>query len=137
MPSSAATAAPAIATLVRRITRVRGQRVLLDSDLAAVYGVTTKRLNEQARRNALRFPTDFIFRLTSQEVAASRSQIATMNAGRGSNVKYLPFAFTEHGAVMAATILSSPQAVQMSILIVRAFVELRLSVTATALLAGK
>lgn len=125
------------ADVTRKIHNIRGQRVLLDSDLAAVYGVTTKRLNEQVRRNAARFPQDFIFRLTIQEVKDSRSQNATLNAGRGSNVKYLPLAFTEHGAVMAATMLSSPQAVQMSIVIVRAFIELRAALSANALLARK
>ena len=119
-------AAREVATsIARKIHIIRGQRVLMDTDLAAVYGVSTKRLNEQVRRNVDRFPDDFIFQLTNQELAASRSQFATLNMGRGGNIKYRPFAFTEHGAVMAATVLSSQQAVQMSILIVRAFVELR------------
>jgi ORF6N domain len=134
---SATALASETAAVAQRIHTIRGQRVLLDADLAAVYGVTTKRLNEQVRRNTERFPQDFIFQLTNQEVRASRSQIATLNAGRGSNVKYLPFAFTEHGAVMAATVLNSPQAVQMSILIVRAFIELRAVQSANALLARK
>src|SRR5688572_19981912 len=80
-----------------RILEIRGQRVLLDSDLAALYGVSTKRLNEQVRRNADRFPADFLLALTDQEIAASRSQIATLNKGRGHNLKYRPTAFTEHG----------------------------------------
>jgi hypothetical protein len=126
-----------VTSVARRIHEIRGQRVLLDSDLAAVYGVTTKRLNEQVRRNANRFPQDFVFQLTNQEVRRSRSQNATLNAVRGSNVKYLPLAFTEHGAVMAATVLNSPQAVQMSILIVRAFIELRALLGANAALARK
>jgi hypothetical protein len=126
-----------IANVAHKICIVRGQCVLLDSDLAAVYGVTTKRLNQQVRRNADRFPLDFVFQLTNQEVAYSRSQNAPLNASRGSNVKYLPFAYTEHGAVMAATVLNSPQAVQMSILIVRAFIELRAAVNANAALARK
>jgi len=111
--------------------------VLLDSDLAALNGVTTKRLNEQVRRNADRFPQDFIFQLTNQEVAASRSQIATLNGRRGSNIKHLPLAFTEHGVVMAANLLSSPQAVAMSVYIVRAFVRLRTLLEGNAPLARK
>ena len=99
--------------------------MLLDSQLAELYGVPTKRLNEQVRRNADRFPADFLFELSNQEVAASRSQIATLNKGRGSNLKYRPLAFAEHGAIMAATVLNSPRAVQMSVYVVRAFVKLR------------
>jgi predicted AAA+ superfamily ATPase len=99
--------------------------VLLDSDLAALYGVTTKRFNEQVRRNRERFPMDFLMQLTDSEAESSRSQNATLNAGRGHNVKYLPLAFTEHGAIMAATILNSPRAVEMSVYVVRAFVKLR------------
>jgi hypothetical protein len=123
--------------LSQRIRVIREQRVLLDSDLAALYGVTTKRLNEQVRRNADRFPQDFIFRLTNQEVAASRSQIATLNGRRGSNIKYLPLAFTEHGTVMAATLLNSPQAIAMSVYIVRAFVRLRTLLEGNAQLARR
>ena len=104
---------------------MRAQRVILDAELAALYGVTTKRLNEQIRRNRDRFPTDFVFRLTSEEVSSLRSQIATLKMGRGQHRKYLPYVFTEHGAIMAATILNSSHAVEMSIYIVRAFVQLR------------
>jgi hypothetical protein len=103
---------------------VRGQRVLLDSDLAALYGVTTKRFNEQVRRNQARFPADFMFQLTAEEVTGLRSQIATSNVGRGGR-RYAPYAFSEHRAIMAATILNSPLAVEMSVYIVRAFVQLR------------
>jgi len=113
-------------TLASRILTIRGQKVILDSDLAAIYGVTTKRLNEQAKRNAQRFPSDFSFRLTPGEAetaARSRSQIATLK--RGQNIKFLPYAFTENGAVMAANILNSPQAVRMSVFVVRAFVQMR------------
>jgi hypothetical protein len=91
------------------IYTVRGQRVMLDADLAAVYGVTTKRLNEQVKRNSDRFPDDFLFQLTQEEVLElwrSRSQIATLK--RGQNIKYVPYAFTEHGAIMAANVLNSP-----------------------------
>ena len=108
------------------IAVVRGQKVILDGDLARVYGVSTKRLNEQVRRNLQRFPQDFAFRLSEEEATTllrSRSQIATLK--RGQNIKYLPFAFTEHGAIMAATVLNSPRAVQMSIFVVRAFVRMR------------
>jgi phage regulator Rha-like protein len=102
---------------------IRGQRVILDSDLAVVYGVPTKRLNEAVRRNLDRFPFDFAFLLEPQEVASLRSQIAT-SKGRGGR-RYLPRAFTEHGAIMAANVLNSPRAVQMSVFVVRAFVKMR------------
>ena len=108
-----------------QILHIRGQRVLLDSQLAELYGVPTKRLNEQVRRNAERFPADFLLELSDQEVMASRSQFATLNKGRGHNLKYRPMAFTEHGAIMAATVLNSPRAVQMSVYVVRAFVKFR------------
>jgi hypothetical protein len=93
----------------RQIRIIRGQRVLLDSDLAALYGVKTLRLNEQVRRNADRFPEDFILRLTNQEHASLRSQFAILKKGRGQHRKYPPLAFTEHGTVMAATILNNAQ----------------------------
>jgi ORF6N domain len=107
-----------------RILLIRGHRVMLDSDLARLYRVTTKRLNEQVKRNRQRFPTDFMFRLTNQEARALRSQFATSNNGRGGR-RYRPYVFTEHGAVMLASVLSSPVAVQASIQVVRAFVKLR------------
>jgi hypothetical protein len=103
---------------------VRSQRVMIDANLAALYGVPTKRLNEQVRRNAERFPADFCFRLSAAEVACLRSQFATSNTGRGGR-RFLPFAFTEHGAIMAANVLNSPRAVAMSVHVVRAFVRLR------------
>ena len=109
-----------------RILTIRGQKVLLDSDLAAIYGVTAKRLNEQVKRNPKRFPPDFLFQLTREEAETalrSRSQIATLK--RGQNIKYLPYAFTENGAVMAANVLNSPEAVRMSVFVVRAFVQMR------------
>jgi hypothetical protein len=106
------------------ILLVRGQRMMIDADLATLYGVPTKRLNEQVRRNANRFPDDFYFRLSLEESAALRSQIATSNEGRGGR-RYLPYAFTEHGAIMAANVLNSPRAVEMSVHVVRAFVRLR------------
>ena len=106
---------------------IRGQKVITDADLAALYGVPTKRFNEQVRRNLERFPEDFMFQLTEEEFAALRSHFATSNekpAGRGGR-RYLPFAFTEHGAIMAATILNSPRATEVSVYVVRAFVGLR------------
>jgi len=114
---------------VERITQVirvlRGQRVLLDAELAALYGVTTKPLNEQVKRNRDRFPEDFLFQLSVDEVAAmNRSQIAT-GSHKHRDPRFRPFAFTEHGAIMAATVLSSPRAVEMSVYVVRAFVQLR------------
>ena len=121
-------AAPKTLVPIEQITRsilvLRGQRVLLDAELATLYGVTTKRFNEQVRRNRDRFPPDFMFQLTAQEAEALRSQFATSKAGRGGR-RYLPYAFTEHGAIMAATILNSPRAVEMSVYVVRAFVKLR------------
>jgi len=107
-----------------RILVLRGQRVVLDRDLAALYGVSTKRLNEQVRRNQARFPMDFCFQLEPQEFANLRSQFATSSKTHGGN-RYAPFAFTEHGALMAANIISSQEAINMSVHVVRAFVRLR------------
>jgi L-lactate utilization protein LutC len=134
------------------ITFVRGQKVILDSDLARIYSVQTKALNQAMKRNAERFPADFVFQLTEQErreVAASRSQNAALEQSSESaqpvgievhapnwsqfvtssrkhrGVSYLPYAFTEHGAIMAASVLNSPQAVRMSVFVVRAFVKMR------------
>ena len=103
---------------------IRGQRIILDADLAKVYGVTTTRLNQQVKRNADRFPEDFAFQLTADEFAGLMLQIATSKKGRGGRRK-LPLAFTEHGAIMAANVLNSPRAVQMSVFVVRAFVKMR------------
>lgn len=107
-----------------RIVSLRGQRVIVDADLAALYDVPTKRFNEAVKRNLAKFPADFMFTLTDEEFAALRSQFATSNAGRGGR-RYLPQVFTEHGALMAATILNSPRAVEVSVYVVRAFVRLR------------
>jgi phage regulator Rha-like protein len=107
---------------------IRGHRVMLDLDLASLYGVPIKRLNEQVKRNSGRFPKDFMFRLTPREAQATlslRSQNATLKSGRGRHRKYLPYVFTEHGALMAANILNSPRAVTMSVHVVRAFVRMR------------
>ena len=119
------------------IREIRGHKVMLDSDLAALYGVPTKRLNEQVQRNLTRFPDDFMFRLTSDEAESLRSQIATLKSGRGQHRKYLPYAFTEHGAFMAASVLNSARAVEVSVFVVRAFVKLRQLVLAHKDLAGK
>jgi hypothetical protein len=117
--SSKAVALEAIAS---RIVPVRGLRVMLDADLAALYGVQTRRLNEQVRRNRDRFPDDFVFELTSEEAGNLKSQSATSSWG---GRRKLPFAFTEHGAIMAATVLNTPRAVEVSVYVVRAFVKLR------------
>lgn len=108
-----------------KIYLIRGHRVMLDSDLAELYSVTTKRLNEQIRRNAERFPKDFMFQLTTDEFETLRSHFATLKRGRGQHRKYLPYAFTEHGALMAASVLNTVRAVEVSIYVVRTFVRLR------------
>ncbi len=143
------------------ILTVRGQRVILDNDLAAIYGVTTKALNQAVKRNTERFPPDFLFRLTLQEVADLRSQSVT-SSGEGEWVRnstaeglegnrspsvtgsqkhrdprFRPYAFTEHGALMAANVLRSPRAVKMSVFVVRAFVRLRRMVASNAELARR
>ena len=107
-----------------RILFIRNSRVMLDTDLAVLYGVPTKRFNEQVKRNLGRFPSDFMFQLTSEEFTNLRSQIATSSEGHGGR-RYAPYAFTEHGAIMAATILNSQRAIDMSVFVVRAFVEYR------------
>jgi len=114
--------------IARLIHSVRGQRVILDSDLAKVYQVRAKALNQAVKRNRARFPEDFVFRIApteSEALQALRSQSVTLKPGRGQHRKYLPYAFTEHGALMAATVLNSPRAVTMSIYIIRAFVKMR------------
>lgn len=138
------------------IHTIRGERVILDADLAVIYGVKTKRLNEQVKRNLKRFPADFLFQLTreefiamrSQSVTASgqfvdhkssrhlRSQFATSSSGYGGQ-RYLPYAFTENGAVMAANVLNSPEAVRMSVHVVRAFIQMRALLAGSAELAAE
>ena len=132
-----------------RILTVREQKVVLDSDLSAVYGVTTKRLNEQFRRNRKRFPEDFAFQLSVEEYESLRSQIATLDEGkssgepirsqtatlklaRGQHRKYRPWVFTEHGALQAANILRSDRAIAMSVYVIRAFIEQREKLAANA-----
>jgi hypothetical protein len=114
-----------LATIERSILRVRGTNVIVDADLATFYGTTVKRLNQQVARNAGRFPTDFCFQLTPEELQNLRSQIVTSSAMRHGGRRYLPYVFTEHGAVMAANVLKSSRAVAMSVAVVRAFVRLR------------
>ena len=110
----------------RLIVMARGQRVILASDLAAIYGVETRALNQAVKRNADRFPGDFAFRLSRAEaVALLRSRSQSVILKRGANIKYLPYVFTEHGAMMAANVLNSPHAVRMSVFVVRAFIRLR------------
>src|SRR5580704_18831322 len=108
----------------RRIYLIRGQRVMLDSDLAGLYQVPTFRLNEAVKRNQKRFPEDFMFQLTKKEALCLTSQIAMSKNGRGGR-RTLPYAFTEHGVAMLSSVLNSERAVQMNIVIVRAFVKLR------------
>jgi hypothetical protein len=122
--------------LERSFLFIRGYGVLLDVHLAALYGVTTKRLNEQVRRNRSRFPEDFMFQLTAEEDASSRSQFATSNAGRGGR-RYAPNAFTEQGVGMLSTVLNSERAIQVNIEIMRAFVRLRQMLASNAQLAKK
>ncbi len=119
-----------------RVLILRHQRVILDVVLAELYAVPVKRLNEQVRRNQERFPADFMFQLNSKEHEALRSQIATSKKGRGGR-RYTPFAFTEHGAIMVATVLNSERAVAMSVFVVRAFVRLREMLATNRRLAGK
>lgn len=109
-------------TIRAQILILRGHNVVLDSTLAALYGVETRRLNEQVRRNQERFPADFLLELTTAEFAHLKSQFATSSWG---GRRKLPLAFTEHGAIMAATVLNSPRAIEMSVYVVRAFVQLR------------
>ena len=133
MPKRRATSPFAVES---RILFLRHQRVILDADLAELYGVPVKRLNEQVKRNQERFPSDFMFHLNDKEHDALRSQFATSNKSRGGR-RYPPYAFTEHGAIMAATVLNSDRAVQMSVFVVRAFVRLREMLATNRRLAGK
>jgi hypothetical protein len=112
--------------LLPQIHTVRGEPVMLDSDLATLYGVETKQFNRAMKRNAARFPSDFAFQISDEEWQVLRCQIGTLRpAGRGQHRKYLPRVFTEHGAIMAATVLNSERAVSMSVYVVRAFVRIR------------
>lgn len=124
MVSSRSAARVPVEHITQSILILRGHRVILDRDLAAIYGVTTGRLNEAVKRNAKRFPEDFMFQLTAAEHAVLISQIAISTPSRGGRRK-LPWAFTEHGAIQAANVLNSLRAVEMGIYVVRAFIKLR------------
>ena len=130
------------------IVTLRDERVILDSDLASLYGVATKRLNEQFRRNRKRFPEDFAFQLTTDELESLRSQNATASPEQSGmrsqiataskrNIRHRPWAFTEHGALQVANILNSPRAVQMSVFVIRAFVKMRQTLLGTQDLSRK
>ena len=131
-------------TIERLILSIRDQRIILAGDLAMVYGVETRRLNEQVRRNAARFPSDFIFQLSRQEFEVLKSQNVISGDGRaalrsqnailkrGQHIKFPPFAFSEHGAIMAAMVLNSPRALAMSVYVVRAFIGMREQLAANA-----
>ena len=121
----------------RAILLLRGQKVILDSDLAALYGVEAKVLNQAVKRNFERFPEDFMFQLNADEAAFLRSQTVTLKTGRGQHRKYLPYAFTEQGVAMLSSVLRNPRAVQVNIEIMRAFVRLRKMLASNAQLAGK
>jgi phage regulator Rha-like protein len=120
-----------------RILVLRQQKVILDTDLAELYGVPVKRLNEQVKRNQERFPSDFMFQLNPEEHESLRSQNATSKKEARGGRRYPPYAFTEHGAIMAATVLSSERAVEMSVFVVRAFVRLREMLATNQQLASK
>jgi hypothetical protein len=118
------------------IRTIRNHRVILDSDLAALYGVPTKVFNQAIKRNTDRFPDFFRFQLTKEEFDALRSHFVTSNEGRGGR-RYLPFVFTEHGALMAANVLSSPRAIKMSVALIEAFIRLRQEFASTQVLARR
>lgn len=119
-----------------KILILRNQKVILDTDLAELYGVPVKRLNEQLKRNPQRFPRDFLFTLTREEYKHLRSQNATSSSAHGGR-RYLPHAFTEHGAIMAATVLNSKRAIEMSVFVVRAFVQMRQSLVVNQYVVSK
>ncbi|MGP8271799.1 MAG: ORF6N domain-containing protein [Terracidiphilus sp.] len=119
-----------------QIFLVRGQKVLLDADLATLYGVEVRALNQAVKRNKERFPSDFVFQLTAEENLVLKSQTVTSKSSRGGR-RYAPYAFTEHGAIMAASVLNSPRAIEMSIYVVRAFLRLRETLATHKELAAK
>ena len=120
-----------------KILLIRGAKVMLDADLAELYGVEIRRLNEQVRRNIERFPEGFMFQLTADEYESLISQFATLKTGRGQHRIYMPYAFTEHGALMLGNVLKSEQAVEMSLMVVRSFVRMRELVAGNKELAQK
>ena len=111
--------------IVNKIYIIRGQKVMLDKDLAQMYDVPTFRLNEAVKRNITRFPEDFMFQLTLEEANLSRSQIAILKKGKGSNIKYLPYAFTEQGVAMLSSVLRSERAIQVNIQIIRVYTKMK------------
>jgi hypothetical protein len=119
-----------------QIFLVRDQKILLDADLAALYGVEVRALNQAVKRNQKRFPSDFVFQLTAEENEVLKSQTVTSKSNRGGR-RYAPYAFTEHGAIMAASVLNSPRAVEMIIFVVRAFLRLREALSSHKALAAK
>lgn len=128
-----------IERIASRFLLLRNQKVMLDADLARLYGVTTKRLNQQVKRNIDRLPVDFMFKLTKSEFESLRSQFATSKSvkdGRGG-IRHMPFACTEHGALMAASVLNSPRAVEVSVFVVRAFIRLLELLATNQILARK
>lgn len=114
-----------VARIERTVLRLRGHNVMLDTDLAELYGVDVKVLNQAVKRNRERFPADFMFHLSAQEALSLRSQTVTLNSGRGKHRKYTPFAFTEQGVAMLSSVLRSSQAIRVNVEIMRAFVRLR------------
>ena len=126
-----------IERITRAILLIRGQKVILDTDLAELYGVETKALNRAVRRNVARFPGDFMYQLTREEAERLRCQIGTLKAGRGQHRKYRPYAFTEQGVAMLSSVLHSERAVRVNIEIMRAFVQLRQMLSSHADLARK
>jgi ORF6N domain len=123
--------------ITRSILSLRGQRVLLDAELATLYGIATKVLLQAVRRNLQRFPEDFMIQLTTEEWVALRSQIVTLEPGRGQHRKYLPYAFTEQGVAMLSSVLNTRRAVAVNIEIMRAFVRLRALLASNSALARK
>ncbi len=137
MPKTKRTTGMPVEQIIQTIAILRGHRVLLDAELAALYGVTTKALNQAVKRNSARFPKDFIFRLSAEETESlNRSQIVT-GSQKHRDPRFPPYAFTEHGAIMAASILNSPRAIEMSVYVVRAFVQLRELLASNTALARK
>jgi phage regulator Rha-like protein len=127
---------PGGSNISKVIHSIRGEKVILDADLAKIYGVETASLNRAVKRNIQRFPKDFIFQLTPSELGTLKCQIGISNSRRGGR-RYLPYAFTEHGAIMTANLLNSAKAVQMSVFVVRAFLKMREALSETANLASK
>jgi phage regulator Rha-like protein len=133
----------AVEVIATRILELRGEKVMLDRALAKLYGVSAKVLNQAVKRNIKRFPCDFMFQLTWKEVESLRSQFVTLNnttpksSNRGKHIKYLPYAFTEHGVAMLSSVLNSERAIQVNILIMRAFTKLREILLTHKVLAAK